>query len=195
MQFKLFASIAAITALASTATGAALKPRALSGQATYYGGNVQGGACSFSTYTLPSNVFGTALSDSNWANSAECGGCVKVTGPNGKSITAMVRSSTSAPVAAPTTSTFPYRLLLPRRPLQGVIDITWDYVQCPITSPLQVHMKSGVSQYWFSAQIVNGNLRTNKLEVSIDQGKTWKSTTRQTYNFFEISSGTGASTA
>lgn len=66
------------------------KRAALTGEATYYGGNVEGGACSFSTYTLPSNIFGTALSDSNWDDSAECGACVEVTGPSGNSIIAMV---------------------------------------------------------------------------------------------------------
>lgn len=66
-----------------------LARRSLSGQATFYGGNVQGGACSFSTYTLPSGLMGTALSSSNWDDSAECGGCVNVH-YGGKSITAMV---------------------------------------------------------------------------------------------------------
>lgn len=56
-------------------------------------------------------------------------------------------------------------------------------------------MKSGVSEYWFSAQVVNAHRRTAKLEVSTDQGSTWTAATRQTYNFFEISSGVGASTA
>lgn len=63
---------------------------ALSGQATFYGGNVQGGMCSFSTYTLPSGIYGTALSDSNWAGSEACGGCISIKGPSGNSITAMV---------------------------------------------------------------------------------------------------------
>lgn len=62
----------------------------LSGEATFYGGNVAGGACSFSTYTLPSGVFGTALSDSNWESAGNCGACVSVTGPSGDVITAMV---------------------------------------------------------------------------------------------------------
>lgn len=75
--------LAATAAFASTAF-------ALSGQATFYGGNVQGGACSFSTYTLPSSIYGTALSDSNWDNSANCGACVSVTGPDGTKVTAMV---------------------------------------------------------------------------------------------------------
>ncbi len=56
-------------------------------------------------------------------------------------------------------------------------------------------MKSGVSQYWFSAQVVNASRRTAKMEVSTDQGKTWKAAQRTTYNFFEISSGVGASSA
>lgn len=56
-------------------------------------------------------------------------------------------------------------------------------------------MKSGVSEYWFSAQVVNARRRTSKMEVSTDQGKTWVGTDRQTYNFFEISSGVGANTA
>lgn len=65
------------------------------GQATFYSGNVQGGACSFSTYTLPSTPFSTALSDSNWDSSANCGACVSVTGPGGNSRWLMARVSGS----------------------------------------------------------------------------------------------------
>lgn len=77
----------------------------------------------------------------------------------------------------------------------GVIDLTWDYVPCPVSGPLSIHMKTGTSQYWFSAQVVNTHRRTAKLEASTDGGKTWKEATRTTYNFYEISSGVGASTA
>jgi hypothetical protein len=64
---------------------------ALTGEATTYGGNVDGGMCSFTGYTIPSGIFGTALSDSNWAGAAACGACVSVKGPDGDVITAMVR--------------------------------------------------------------------------------------------------------
>lgn len=73
--------------------------------------------------------------------------------------------------------------------------MTWDFVPCPLSGPLSIHMKSGVSQYWFSAQVVNGRRRTAKLEVSTDQGRSWKNASRTPYNFFEISSGVGASSA
>lgn len=194
-----------------------LARRSLSGQATYYGGNVQGGACSFSTYTLPAGVYGTALSSSNWDNSGNCGGCVAVT-YGGKTINAMV---CKAPI-------FPSHSLQEAAPLKlppqivdecpncgtnhldlfenafsaladtslGVIDVTWGYVPCAaVTGNLEIHMKSGVSQYWFSAQVVNAHRRTASMQVSTNEGATWTTATRQDYNFFEISSGVGASTA
>jgi expansin (peptidoglycan-binding protein) len=76
-------------------------------------------------------------------------------------------------------------------PTTGVIDVTWDYVDCPITSALSVHNKEGVSAYWFSMQVVNANKAVASLDVSTDGGSTWQTTTRQTYNFFENSSGFG----
>ena len=89
----MYFSILAMTSyFFSLAHGAALQSRAFTGQATFYGGNLQGGACSFSTYTLPSGIHGTALSDSNWGNSGSCGACVSVTGPGGQSIRAMVNT-------------------------------------------------------------------------------------------------------
>jgi len=97
-------SVLSLLALASAAYAAVAAPmslderavvrRSLAGQATFYGGNVQGGACSFSTYTLTSGLQGTALSDSNWDTAGNCGGCVAVS-KGGKTVTAMVRHSQS----------------------------------------------------------------------------------------------------
>ncbi|RDL36156.1 uncharacterized protein BP5553_06768 [Venustampulla echinocandica] len=173
-----FSSTVAVSALLALADAAVMGKRALSGEATFYGGNVAGGTCSFSTYTLPSNVFGAALSDSNWANSANCGACVSIVdqcpgcGTNHLDL-------------------FPEAFSALADPSKGIIDTTWTYVDCPITSPLQLHNKDGVSPYWFSMQVVNANRAVAKLEVSTDGGSTWQSTSRQTYNFFENSSGFG----
>jgi hypothetical protein len=84
-----FASTLLASALLVVASGAALTSRSLSGQATFYGGNVAGGTCSFSTFTIPTGLYGTALSDSNWENSSNCGACVAVT-LGSTTITAMV---------------------------------------------------------------------------------------------------------
>ncbi|KAL3471406.1 hypothetical protein BJX99DRAFT_237579 [Aspergillus californicus] len=60
------------------------------GKATFYGGNVSGGTCSFTDYTIPSHLSGVAFSGEAWDDAAECGACVSVTGPEGNSIKAMV---------------------------------------------------------------------------------------------------------
>lgn len=137
----------------------ALIPTALSqgtGQATFYGGNLNGGACSFSTYSLPSNILGTALAAPNWSNSGNCGACVRVTGPNGHKITAMVVDE--CPECPQNGLDLFQNAFGQLSPLNaGRISVKWEYVTCPISSPLQVHLKEGVSAYWFSAQIVNAN--------------------------------------
>ncbi|RSL74162.1 hypothetical protein CEP53_000505 [Fusarium sp. AF-6] len=58
----------------------------------------------------------------------------------------------------------------------GVDGIEWEWIQCPLpeSSSLQVHMHSGASKYWFAATIENARLRTQKVEVSSDKGKTWQ---------------------
>ena len=68
---------AASAALAAVTPGVTLDERSiarrsLQGEATFYGGNVKGGMCSFSTYTLPAGLHGTALSSSNWRTGGNC---------------------------------------------------------------------------------------------------------------------------
>ena len=79
-----------VACLPVLASAAPLFPRSNLGNATYYAPNLPTGTCSFSTYTLPAGIFGSALSDSNWNNAANCGACVSVTVSNGSTITAMV---------------------------------------------------------------------------------------------------------
>ncbi|KAK0853067.1 hypothetical protein LTR91_023410 [Friedmanniomyces endolithicus] len=195
--FSLLALAVSATLAAPTAPTSldqrAVARRSLSGQATFYGGNVHGGTCSFSTYTLPSGLYGTALSDSNWDDAGNCGGCVAVT-YGGKTVTAMIVDECPG-CGTNHLDLFPTAFSALASPSAGVIDVTWDYVPCPVTGPLQIHMKSGVSEYWFSAQVVNAHRRTSKMEVSTNQGASWTTATRMTYNFFEISSGIGANSA
>jgi expansin (peptidoglycan-binding protein) len=163
------------------------------GEATFYGGNTSGGMCSFTGYTLPSGLFGTALSDSNWANAQACGQCVLVTGPSGTQITAMVTDQCPG-CGTNHLDLYPDAFAKLADPSKGVIPVTWDFVPCGITSPIVLKNKSGTSKFWFSMQVMNANVAIDKLEVSVDGGKTWKATTRQPYNFFENSAGFGADT-
>lgn len=69
----------------SDSSASVLSAAAVSGTSTFYGGNLNGGTCSFTTMSgIPSGLYGTAFSGSAWNNAAECGSCLEVTGPNGK---------------------------------------------------------------------------------------------------------------
>lgn len=88
--------LSALLTLPSLAAATVLSTETVSGSSTYYGGNLSGGTCSFSTYTLPSGIYGTAFSGSNWNSAGVCGSCIQVTGPTGKTIKAMVSLSIRA---------------------------------------------------------------------------------------------------
>jgi len=82
-----------------------------------------------------------------------------------------------------------YRNLVPPR-FQDKINIEWHIISCGFNSPLALQLNSGVSKYWFSAQIQGSNNPVQSLDVSQDHGETWQKTVSRDYNFFE-SSGAG----
>ncbi|KAK2005132.1 barwin-like endoglucanase [Colletotrichum falcatum] len=161
-----------------------------SGSSTFYGGNTSGGKCSFSTYQIPSGLYGTAFSGQVWDSAAHCGACVRVTGPKGNSVVAMIVDECPECTKGHLDlfqDTFAQLGSLS----DGVISTSYQFVKCGITSPIKLHNKSGTSAYWFSMQVLNHNEPVSTLEVSTDGGSSWKKTTRQPYNFFENSSGFG----
>ncbi|KAH8725191.1 RlpA-like double-psi beta-barrel-protein domain-containing protein-containing protein [Phaeosphaeriaceae sp. PMI808] len=162
-----------------------------SGDATFYGGNTDGGMCSFTGYTIPSGVYGVAMSDANWDGARACGQCIRITGPDGTTkITAMVTDQCPG-CGVNHIDLYPdgFRRLADES--KGIIKVNWDFVPCGITTPIVLKNKSGTSKWWFSMQVMNANMAIDKLEVSANGGSTWKPTERQPYNFFQQSSGFG----
>ncbi|OGE56913.1 hypothetical protein PENARI_c002G03907 [Penicillium arizonense] len=182
-----------VKAVSTTSTTSSSSSGENSGSATFYGGNVSGGTCSFSSYTLPSTLFGTALSADRWDNAANCGSCVSVTGPNGKTIKAMVVDQCPE-CESNHLDLFQSAFAELSDISAGVINIDWSYVSCDLDGPIKLKNKEGTSAYWFSMQVINANEAVTKLEVSTDGGSSWKSTTRTYYNYFEDSSGFGTDT-
>lgn len=164
--------------------------RSNSGQATFYGGNTSGGMCSFTGYTIPSSLYGTAISDSNWSGAGICGTCVSVTGPAGNKVTAMVVDQCPG-CGSNHLDLFPDAFNKLSDPSVGVIPVSWNVVPCGITTPIVLKNKEGTSAHWFSMQVQNANIGVKSLEVSTDGGNTWKQTQRQPYNYFENSAGFG----
>ncbi|KAJ5104851.1 hypothetical protein NUU61_002198 [Penicillium alfredii] len=150
-----------------------------SGEATYYGGNISGGTCSFSGYTLPSSMFGAALSADRWDDAASCGACVSITGPIGNSIKAMVVDQCPS-CQSNHLDLFENAFTELSALASGVIDVKWSYVSCDLDGPLTLKNKDGTSEYWFSMQVVNANEPVT--------------TSRTYYNFFEKKSGFGTDT-
>lgn len=181
------ASATAAAAPPNTQTKAGTTKR---GSATWYGGNISGGTCSFVDYTIPAGTYGTALSDFNWDSAGACGTCLSVTGPSGNTIKAMVVDE--CPGCGPNhLDLFPSGFAAIASPNAGNITIDWAVVPCGISSPIVLKNKSGTSKFWFSMQVVNSNVGVAKLEVSTDAGASWKQTKRQPYNFFENAAGFG----
>lgn len=181
MSFSILLSALAVVSTAS----------ATSGKASFYGGNTSGGACSFADYTLPSGIDGTALSSAFWNGSAQCGACISATGPLG-SVTVMVVDECPGGCNSNDLDLLQSAFTDIGTESAGIIDITWEYVACPITTPVELKNKEGVSANWFSMQARNANQAVSSLETSSDGGSTWEATTRQDYNYFENSSGVGS---
>ncbi|KAK1673882.1 rare lipoprotein A [Colletotrichum godetiae] len=162
---------------------------ATSAVATWYGGNLSGGNCLFSSYTLPSSVLGTALSYTNY--NGNCGTCLNVKGPKGNTIKVMVVDKCPSGCGNGQLDLFSDAFAKLDDPNKGQISVSWEQVPCGITSPLIVRNKEGTSKWWFSMQVVNHNYPVTKFEVSTDSGKSWQPTVRQDYNYWQKSSGDG----
>uniref|UniRef100_A0A0D2Y985 Uncharacterized protein n=1 Tax=Fusarium oxysporum (strain Fo5176) TaxID=660025 RepID=A0A0D2Y985_FUSOF len=149
----------------------------VSGSSTFYGGNLAGGNCMFSTYTLPSGILGTAFSGQKWDNSANCGACIEIVDKCPECDPGHLDLFPDAFKAVGGTD--------------GIVKTSYKFVECGITTPLVLHNKEGTSANWFSIQVVNANEPVKSVQVSTDGGSTWKSTERKDYNFFENPAGFG----
>ncbi|RSM04029.1 hypothetical protein CDV31_010219 [Fusarium ambrosium] len=169
-----------------------LSTEVVKGTSTHYGGNLNGGTCSFVSYSLPSGIYGTAFSGSNWNLAANCGACIEVTGPNGKKIKTMIVDK--CPECDKGHLDLFQNTFDAVGGSNGLVSTSYKWVTCDITTPLVLRNKEGTSQWWFSMQVRNSNVPVKSLEVSTDGGKSWKGTTRRDYNFFENPSGFGTQT-
>ncbi|KAH0436651.1 extracellular cellulase [Colletotrichum camelliae] len=122
----------------------------------------QNGACSFVDYELPAGLDGsTCVSDAIFGNGENCGGCIPVT-YKGKILKIMVTNRTGGNATHLDMTPDTWSKLTNGYSGGGVDGIVWEWIACPLpeSSPLQVHMHKGASQYWFAATIENATLRT-----------------------------------
>ena len=147
--------------------------------------------CSFPTPTLP--AYYGAMNTSDYMGSGACGACARVTGPRG---TVDIQIVDQCPVASNPICTSGH-IDLNRAAFeqigdiaQGVIAITWDYIQCEPPAAMQYSFKEGSSEYWTAIMVRNHRNRIATVEYDTGGGN-WKALVREDYNYFLDSGGMG----
>lgn len=158
-----------------------------SGDGTYYAADGSGN-CSFPA--TPQDLMVAAMNAPDYGDSAPCGACARVTGPGGSG-PIVVRVVDSCPGCAGgdlDLSPQAFELLAPLE--EGRIDITWEYVPCPVDGDLRYHFKEGSSQWWTAVQVRNHRNAIATFEYSKD-GQTFVPVARESYNYFVAPEGMG----
>ena len=159
------------------------EPDVHEGEGTYYDADGSGN-CSFDP--SPNDLMVAAMNTTDYANSAVCGGCILVTGPNG-SVT--VRIVDRCPECAPgdvDLSAEAFALIA--NPVDGRVPISWYDVACDVDGPIVYRFKEGSSQWWTAIQVRNTRWAVSKLEVKVNGA--YQSLPRESYNYF-VESGLG----
>ena len=157
-----------------------------SGDGTFYTFADGGGAC---LYDKTSDFHIAALNAPDWANSAWCGACADVSGPNGNAIRVRIVDE-CADCAKGQLDFHPdaFAVLAPKE--QGRIAITWSFVACDAEGPVKYKFKDGSNPFWTAVQVRNSRFPIAKLESSKD-GAAWSEAQRQNYNYFLNPGGFG----
>jgi expansin (peptidoglycan-binding protein) len=157
-----------------------------SGKATFYDSKGAGGNCS--RPAAPANRLYVALGPSEYAAGASCGGHLDVTGPRG---TVRVLVMDQCPECEPghlDLSAEAFARIAD--PVQGVVKISYRaVVDPPLPGPLTFRVKEGASQWWFAVLV--GDHGNPLRAVEVWQGDSWRTATRQDYNYWLIASGAG----
>jgi expansin (peptidoglycan-binding protein) len=155
------------------------------GEATFYDADGSG-ACSFAR---GGDLLVAAAAPAEYAGGAACGACAQVQGPDGE---LTVRIVDSCPGCAPgqldLSSTAFARIAEPKR---GRVPITWRYVPCEVSGPIDYRFKEGSNPFWTALQVRNHRHRIALLLARPDRGD-WRILPRRSYNFFVDEAGLGA---
>jgi len=156
----------------------------VNGKATYYDADGSGN-CSFPA--SPQDLMVAALNTPDYNGSQSCGACVQVKGPSG---TVTVRIVDRCPECQQGHIDLSKEAFAKIAALQlGVVQVTWQFVPCPVQGPIRYQFKSGSNQWWTAIQIRNHRWPIKSLEGQI--GGSFQSLPREMYNYFVASSGLG----
>lgn len=159
---------------------------AKNGRATFYDADGSGN-CSFDK--SPDDLDVTAMAMPEYAASAACGTCFKVTGPKGEVTVRVVDSCPGCATKNVNLDLSAEAFAKIANPVDGNIAITYEPVSCATSGNVAYHFKDGSSQFWTAIQIRNHRVPIAKVEYL--KGTTWVAMNRTTYNYFVASPGVG----
>jgi expansin (peptidoglycan-binding protein) len=169
-----------------TVPAKAVKGKAVKGKATFYELQSGGGNCSYPS--PPADGLYVALSPSEYAAAAACGGYLSVTGPRGTVQVKVVDQCPECPAGHIDLSRAAFARVAD--PGKGMAGVTYSPLRDPrVGKPLSFRVKEGSSQWWLALLVVDhGNPLAS---VEVKSGGAWRKLARADYNYWIAESGAG----
>jgi len=180
--------VAAAFALALLAAGAAGAgapeagcPGAITGtgEATFYT-EIESNACNL---PVAAGDLVAAFTDDDFAGSAACGRCLRVSGPLGSVV---VTVTDLCPGCSPgDVDLSPDAFAAIADPLDGRVDVSWESVACDVVGSLAFWLRpDGASPYYLEIQVRNA--RHGIAELAVESAGSFVALPRQDYGFFRL---------
>jgi expansin len=140
------------------------------------------------SYTPPADGLYVALPAPEYANAAQCGGYLEVSGPDGSVRVQVIDQCPECAAGHIDLSETAFARLAPLS--AGLITVSYTSLANPaLPGPLSVEVKQGSSQYWLALLVDNtGNPLTS---VRVETSSGWLSLARASYNYWIAPSGAG----
>jgi expansin (peptidoglycan-binding protein) len=156
-----------------------------SGEATYYAADGSGN-CSFDA--SPTDLRVAALNTEDYAESAMCGACVNVVGPDGSVTVRIVDRCPGCAKGDIDLSESAFAAIAPVA--AGRVPVSWSLVPCEVSGAMSYRFKEGSSEWWTALQVRNHRFPVAKLEVRGADGR-YRAIARENYNYFVDTGGLG----
>jgi expansin (peptidoglycan-binding protein) len=173
--------IAMVSLCVSAAHAGCAPPYSASAAATFYDAAVNsGGACSLT------NIDGetTAITFRRWLGSAHCGECLLVRGPLASTI---VKVTDECPDCTHSDLDLTRGAFAKIGVLSdGVIPISWQRVDCPVSGGLKLQVQDGVNPYYMSFLADQTLQGVAAMRIKQSTSASWQAMTRLDYGYFNV---------
>lgn len=158
-------------------------PTAHTGEATFYGADGTGN-CSFDAAP---DLMVAAMNQEEYGESAACGACVRINGPDGSVTVRIVDRCPECPRGNLDLSREAFAKIAD--PARGRVPINWTVVSCTLDGPIRYRFKEGSNQWWTAVQVRNSRHAIERFEV--EKNGAFVAVPRLSYNYFVDASGMG----